>query len=377
VAIRLALALTFFNFVGQTAARVVLTLYALELGAPAVSVGIIGGLLFLFPLLLSWPIGAMADRKGGRGMLLFAAFCGGASLVLPYFVRELAALYVAAALNGLALAFYHVTLQNIIGTLSKPDDRARNFSNFSLTGSITNFVGPLVAGFAIDHTGHAMACLLTAVPSLVSIALVMAWGRILPGGRASAPAAPGGMALLSDRKVWGVLAVSGLVQLGSDLFAFFLPIHGHAAGLSASAIGAVLASLAVASFIVRLFLARLVKKVAAEKLLAWSFAMGTLGFVLIPFFSHPAAMAAVAFVFGLGMGLGIPLTVILTFSRSPEGRSGQALGLRLTFNNFVRVAGPIVFGAVGSAFGVPPVFWINALLMLMGGAAMLTRASRK
>jgi MFS family permease len=103
VGIRLALALSLFNFLGQTAARVVLTLYALELGAPAASVGIIGGLLFLFPLLLSWPIGALADRKGSRGLLLFASALGGISLLIPYFYRELAALYAAAALNGLAL----------------------------------------------------------------------------------------------------------------------------------------------------------------------------------------------------------------------------------------------------------------------------------
>ena len=64
IAIRLALALSYFNFVATGAARVVLTLYALELGAPASVVGILGGLLFLFPLLLSWPIGAAADRMG-------------------------------------------------------------------------------------------------------------------------------------------------------------------------------------------------------------------------------------------------------------------------------------------------------------------------
>ena len=38
MAIHLTLALTFFNFVGSNAARVVLTLYALELGAPASAV---------------------------------------------------------------------------------------------------------------------------------------------------------------------------------------------------------------------------------------------------------------------------------------------------------------------------------------------------
>jgi MFS family permease len=367
VAIHLTLALTFFNFASSSAARIVLTLYALELGAPASAVGVIGGLLFLFPLLLSWPIGRLADRVGSRGLLLFASSCGAVSLVLPYYVHTLPAFYVAAALNGLALAFFHVTLQNLIGTLSKPEDRPRNFSNFSLTGSVTNFTGPLLAGFSIDHVGHAGACLIIALPSVVAVLLLLVWGRVLPPpGNPGATPGPGAFRELADREVRRMLAVSGLVQLGTDLFQFYLPIYGHSIGLSASVIGAVLATLAVASFVVRLFLARLVKQVPAEKLLAWVFCLGAIGFALVPFFTHPVALAAIAFFFGLGMGIGIPLTVMLMFSRSVEGRSGQTLGLRLTANNFVRVTGPIVFGAVGSAFGLPPVFWINAVVMAAG-----------
>lgn len=374
MAIHLTLALTFFNFVGSNAARVLLTLYALELGAPAYAVGVIGGLLFLFPLLLSWPIGALADRVASRGLLTFASACGAVSLLLPYFVRSVPAFYVAAALNGLALAFFHVTLQNLVGTLSRPEERPRNFSNFSLTGSVTNFVGPLVAGLSIDNIGHALSCLVIAVPSVAAVAALLIWGRLLPPGNPNATRAPGGgLKTLGDREVRRMLLVSGLVQLGTDLFQFYLPIYGHSVGLSASAIGAILATLAVASFVVRLFLARLVKQVAEKKLLAWVFFMGAVGFALVPFFSHPVALAAIAFFFGLGMGIGIPLTVMLMFSRSAEGRSGQTLGLRLTANNFVRVTGPIVFGAVGSAFGLPPVFWINAVMMAAGGLLSFAR----
>lgn len=377
MAIHLTLAVTFFNFVGANAARVVLTLYALELGAPASAVGVLGGLLFVFPLLLSWPIGALADRTGARGLLLFAAVCGAASLTLPYFVRTLPAFYVAAALNGLALAFFHVTLQNLIGTLSRPEDRARNFSNFSLTGAVTNFVGPLLAGFSIDNLGHAPACLVIASQSVIAIALILAWGRMFPPGRPHATLDAGASHALLDREVWRMLVVSGLVQLGTDLFQFYLPIYGHSIGLSASAIGAILATLAVAAFVVRLFLARLVKRWPGETLLRWVFFMGAIGFALVPFSGNAAVLGAIAFFFGLGMGIGIPLTVILMFSRTTEGRSGQTLGLRLTANNFVRVTGPIVFGAVGSAFGLPVVFWIVASIMASGGLLSRSRAGSR
>lgn len=376
MAILLTLALDYFNFVAAGAARVLFTLFALQLGASATEIGLLGGLLFLFPLLLSWPVGALADRMGARGLLLFASTCGAVSLVLPYFFRSMPALYAASALNGLALAFFHVTLQNNIGTLSKPEERARNFGNFSLIGAVTSFVGPLMAGISIDHLGHAVACLVVASQSLIAIVLLLIWGGVFPPGKPQAPRVAGTQRKLIDRNVLRMLLFSGLVQLGYDLFQFYLPIYAHSIGLSATAIGIVLAALAAAAFIVRLFLPGLVKRVAGEKLLAWVFLFGAIGFALVPLTTNALTLGAVAFVFGLGMGLGIPLTVILMFSQSAEGRSGQTLGLRLTANNFVRLVGPVVFGAVGAALGLAAVFWIIGGMLAAGGVMARKRAQK-
>lgn len=363
--IYLTLALTFFNFTGNNSMRVLLTLYALHLGASATAVGIIGGLLFLFPVLLSWFVGGLADRKAARKLLLFAATCAAASLLLMYFFPSLPVFYAAAALNGLALSFFHVTLQNLIGNLSKPEARARNFANFSMIGATTSFFGPLMAGLSIDHFGYGWACLATAALSLVVISLVLWQGHHLPParGRAKAEAAPRTML---DRGMIVMLVTGGLVQLGYDLFQFYVPIHGHEIGLSASAIGGVLATLAIAAFIVRNFLAKLAEKHPGEKLLLWVFLVGAVGFALVPFTSNAYVLGAVAFLFGLGMGIGIPLTVILMFANSSAGRSGRMLGIRLTVNNAVRMSGPMAFGAIGAVVGASGVFWLLAGVMVLG-----------
>jgi MFS family permease len=164
------------------------------------------------------------------------------------------------------------------------------------------------------------------------------------------------------------------VQLGYDLFQFYVPIHGHAIGLSASAIGGVLATLAIAAFIVRNFLARLAERYPGEKLLMWVFLIGAAGFALVPFATNAYVLGAVAFLFGLGMGIGIPLTVILMFANSSDGRSGQMLGIRLTVNNTVRMSGPMAFGAIGAVVGASAVFWILAGVMITG--ALLARSQK-
>lgn len=376
--IALALALTFIAFCALNAARVVLTLYALTLGAPASSVGVLGGIFYLFPLLLSWPIGSLADRVGPRRLLLAGAIAGTVALALPFFVREVGALYIAAALSGLSIAFYHVTLQNLVGTLSAPDQRARNFSNFSLVGATTSFVGPLIAGLSIDHFGHAYACLvIVAFSALGLVLLPLGWRRLpLPhASPAPAPtASPGEGPVPADAGVWSMLIASAMVQLGTDLFQFFIPIYGHEIGLSASAIGAVLASFAAAAFVVRMFLPWLVIQAQPERVLRYSFYAGGAGFLMVPFVESAQLLCAASFMFGLGMGCGTPLTVMLMFNRSSAGRSGRTLGVRLTTTNAVRVLGPIVFGAIGTAFGIPPVFWINALIM--GATGVMTRARK-
>ncbi len=374
--IHLTLGLTFFNFTGANATRVLLTLYALDLDASATEVGLLGGLLFLFPLLLSWPIGALADRKSARGILLFAGACATVSLLLPFFFRNLLVLYAAAALNGFALAFFHVTLQNLVGGLSAPEHRARNFANFSLAGAMTSFVGPLLAGFSIDTVGYAWACLITALVSVIVIALLLTLGRHLPGAKPKPKATDDAPRALLDAAVWRMLITSGLVQLGYDLFQFFVPIYGHSINLSASAIGGVLATLAIAAFVVRLFLARLVAKYSGERLLAWVFFTGAAGFALVPFATNGYVLGATAFVFGLGMGIGIPLTVIMMYASSAEGRSGQTLGLRLTGNNLVRVGGPMLFGSMGAVLGLAAVFWIIAAVLVGGGVLAIRKIQK-
>jgi MFS family permease len=367
--------LTFtFAFLGFTcisAARVVLSLYSLELGAQPFEVGVLVAMFYAFPFLFSWPIGALSDRVKPRWPLLFGAIGGAVGMSLPFFVHAMWVLYVAAALSGLALAILHVLAQNLVGLMSKPAERARNFSNFSMIGASTNFVGPLVAGLAIDHTSNATACLFVVAIWLASAALIIARGTMLPSSKRAAGPSTHILDTLADRRIRRTLITSGLAQLGTDIFQFYLPIHGHASGLSATAIGAVLAAFAIASFAVRSVLTRLVTRFGEEKLLAYSFYLGAAAFVLVPFSHSAVPLAIVSFIFGAGMGCGQPITLMLMFSHSPQGRTGETLGVRLTVNNLLRVLGPVVFGSVGSALGLGAVFGINALVMAVGGILAL------
>lgn len=370
----LTFALMLFGFGSIGSARVALALYALHLGASPSGVGILVGALYVFPMLISWPIGRYSDRVGSRALLLLGAATGTCAMLIPYFVRELAALYVASVLLGIAFTLYNVLLPNLVGLLSGPHDRARNFSNASLVGASTMFAGPLLAGIAIDLSSHATACLFLAMMHMGAAALLVTWGRLLPGGSRIGGVAGSMRDTLADPGMLRILATSSLVQVAQDLYQFYIPVYGYAIGLSASAIGGLLACVAAASFVVRTVLPRLISRLGDEVVLAYSFCFVAVGFGLAPFFESIVALGMISFVFGLGMGCGQPITTMLIFSRSAEGRSGETLGLRQTVNNVLRVSGPSLFGFVATLFGLPAVFWISGVIMGAGG--LLARPQR-
>ena len=376
--LHLTYALMLCCFTSITASRVMLSLYALGLGAEPLAVGILFAAYYAFPLLLSWPAGRLADRVGSRWLLLFGACTGTCGMLVPYFFRELAALYFAAITMGLAFTFYNVLLQNLIGLLSKPHERTRNFSNASIVGASTLLAGPLIAGFAIDYSGPAAACLYAVALSLAAAFMLMLWGKSLPGGSGRTASTGSVRTTLKDPMMVKILLTSSLAQVGQDMYQFYMPIYGHSIGLSAFAIGTVLAGFASAYFVVRFILHQLVARLGEEPLLAWAFFLAAAGFLLVPFFTNAVALAAVSFMFGLGMGCGQPITTMLLFNRSAEGRSGETFGLRQTTNNVLRLTMPTVFGFIATAFGLLPVFCISALLMGAGGAIMRpSRADHK
>ena len=225
---------------GVHSGRVLLTLYALHLGARPFAVGILVACFSVLPMLLSWQIGRITDRFGSRWPLLFGAAGGACGMLVPYFVPGMPALYAAAVLNGLLFAFSAVSLQTVVGLLSRPEKRTINFSNFTLMASAATFLGPLISGFSIDRVGHAAAALGVAGILLLPVFLLALWGRRLPRGTGEAPPAAGVKEMLTGSGLWRVLATGSLMISGISLFQFYMPIYGHSIGLSASLIGILL-----------------------------------------------------------------------------------------------------------------------------------------
>jgi MFS family permease len=90
-------------------------------------------------------------------------------------------------------------------------------------------------------------------------------------------------------------------------------------------------------------------------------------FVIFPIVTGMPLLLLLAFILGCGLGGAQPMIMCLLYSTAPSGRGAEAVGLRTLIVNASSLAMPLLFGALGAALGMTPVFWTMAASLLGGG----------
>jgi predicted MFS family arabinose efflux permease len=262
-----------------------------------------------------------------------------------------------------------ITVQDLVGRAAAPHARTVAFSWLALGASVSGFAGPVSAGFVIDHFGHRAAFALFSVVTLAMFGLLALLWRVLPGAALTHNAAEERpfFDLLRLAPVRNILVTTTLISMSWDLQTFMVPVHGTRVGLSASQIGLVLGSFAVATFTIRLAMPALSRTYREWQVLTFTLFTAAFAFLLMPLLDSLLPLAACAFLLGLGLGAAQPNVMSLLHERTPDGRVGEALGLRTTIMNSSHVALPLVFGAAGAVIGAAAVFWIMATMLAGGG----------
>jgi len=358
------------NHIVLTGTRVAVTLDALAGGATAATAGLLIALYAFLPMLLAVPAGRVIDRIGVRRPMLAGSIGVACGAALPALWPGLPALYVAATLIGASFMTFQVATQYATGELSGPDARAEGYSLLALGYSLSSFAGPLVTGFVIDHWGFRSAYALLVVFPLVPI-VALAAGRLgLPRAthRPESAAPRGGvLSLLTHAKLRRVFALNVLFALAWDLHTIFVPVYGASTGLTASQVGMVLASFALATFAVRLAMPLIARRFTEFEVLTAALFVAAVAYCGFPFTTGATTMMALSFVLGLGLGSGQPMVMSLLYTHSPPGRMGEAAGVRMSVVQSMAVAVPLVFGALGATVGLTPVFWAVGASLAAGG----------
>lgn len=371
----LVLTLSTALFISSKGNRILVTLAAVDAGAGPLQVGIMFALHGIFPFLLATYAGRIADRFSNQ-VLVYAGITGYAfALVLPFLWPGLSSLYCSSALGGFTSMLFVLAFQNLMGILSTPQTRTRLFSWYALGESFAHGLGPILTGLCIDHYNAWVTFLAVSLFTAAWLPVAYAFRRHFPAVKraaaGSAAARGGARELLALPAMRMALITNGAVMIGFDLFNLYMPVYGKSLNFSATTIGLIIGAYGLAATITRVILPYACARLGERRMLMLALAIPACGFALIPLTSQFWMLAPLAFFIGLGLGCGQPLSMVLAFNAAPEGRSAEAIAMRLAVSYGAHVVLPPLFGAFGSVLGLAPVFWICA--MLLGGGASLHR----
>jgi MFS family permease len=320
----------------MTGMRMATPLLALQQGYSAMAVGVLLALFSLTQVFMAIPAGRFTDRHGLKKPVRFSVMvaCVGAGLTIVWPIFPV--LCFGALMTGGATGITVIALQRHVGRMASDANQLKEtFSWLAIGPAISNFMGPFFAGLLIDHAGAmpADASGFRAAFVMLSIMPLVAWFWIRKvKEQPMAPALPEH----ANNRVWDLLReplmrrlllVNWLLSSCWDVHTFVVPVLGHERGLSASVVGTILGSFAVASAMIRVVLPWIARRLQEYRLLTGAMVCASLIFAVYPLFDSALAMGICSVCLGVVLGVVQPMIMSTLHQITPDHRQGEALGL--------------------------------------------------
>lgn len=365
---------------GVYVVRPIISFKALDLGADAFLVGLIGAAFALAPLVMAIRIGKLVDT----GKAGFAVFVGTVLLLLTsislLFVNSIPLLTLAMPILGMGHLLVMVGGQTLIANRSDTAKYERNFGLLTFYASIGHAFGPLVGGWLADSPNgslnanaafsFAIALFLIAVIGVLKFA-TKTENKPTPGKKEERISAREVLAVPSMKQAIFVASASTAVV---DVVLIFLPVLAKEIGLSIAEVGLLLAIRAAASMAVRLVLGKLSSRLGLRRILIWGAGATLISMIALALVDNFWIIALIMGISGFAMGIGQPATMAWVSRISAPKSRGLAIAVRLTANRLGQVFVPAVAGAVAGA-SVGSVFYM--LAALLAAAIYATSSSLK
>jgi DHA1 family multidrug resistance protein-like MFS transporter len=373
-------ALGFASYVTSYMRIPVVPLFAQDLGAGAVMVGLINSAFLLTTGVCAFPLGLLADRWGQKIVITAGLIISlGTSLLLAVSMMpwQLLLIYL---FFGLGLAAIGPTLMAYVADLSPPSHLGRSYGAYTLAIYSGMSLGPALGGWVAELLGFRLLFVVAA--GLVGLVLLLAL-VFLPGSRrASKPVRstsetpPSWRRLLHNRALLGCWLITFGGCFGLGAFITFAPLYMKEQHLSVGDIGLVFACHAAVNALSRVPFGRLSDRLGRRWVQAivgcLLMALSLVGFGQ----AHTLAQFLVAgAALGMAMGLGFTPVGALIAEVVPPAARGMAMG---GYNSCIYLSMMIsaaVMGAVMSRIGYGSGYALVGLVMVLtiGGFYLLIR----
>ena len=368
--------LAWSNLAAQSAEQLCLAAVPIEavlaLGAGPGEIGLLAVAQTLPFLLMSIPLGLLADRTSRKRLIVLSELVRGLTLLMLLAVLLLGwlsipVLAVLGFIGAIGTVGFSVTAPALVPALVPRDALAQANGRLELARSAAFTAGPALAGALVAWAGASAAFVLAAMLSASAMFLLLGLGE--PVRTPAAPRHP--LLELQDgaRMVWSHPLLRPILLTGVAwniswfvLQAAYVPYAVRALGLSASGVGLTLAIYGVGMIVGALIAPRVLAAMPFGRAIQLGPAASVLaaGAMVATLAMPTGAMAAVSFfLFGLGPTIWVITSMTLRQTVTPGAMLGRVSALFLTVNMGARPLGAALGGFVGATWGEPACLWLS------------------
>ena len=377
------LIITLFNSAALQASiyvvRPMITYKALELNGTGKTVGILGALYAILPVLVAVFFGKIVGRIGERAFLIIGSTGVLSSSFLLSKSNSLLTLGLLTAIAGVSHLAVMVGGQTMMANRSTHETYDRDFGYYTFSASFGQMFGPLLGGLVAGSNGvlprstsHAfilatVISLIGLVPILLTRSLDVSIKDVVKESGVKVRVVD----VMKHRGMKEAMFTSLVISTTIDILTIFIPLLGTELRITPVVVGVILGVRSAASMLSRLFLGQLSQRFSSRSTLVISTTVATFALVAMYFAKDALFLGLVIFIVGFTLGIGQPLTMAWVSKISAPQERAMAITLRLTGNRVGQFGLPIAAGLVVSALGVGSLFL--GLAALVGVTAGVCR----
>ena len=372
----------FATMLGLGVVSPLLPIYAENLGATGIWLGIIFSAFALSRSVFMPIIGRISDRRGRKWIILIGMFAYAVFSLAYLIVDNVYSLTAVRFAHGIASAMVVPIAMAYIADLSEKGKEGSHKGNFSISMFLGLGMGPLLGGFLNDGFGMAsvfyvMAALSAFATLLVAVSLPEARpGRFAPQSRETAPA----------REIFGLPVMRGVLiftlisALGRGGMMVFIPVFAPLVAISPSEVGIILSVNTFLMAFLQVPIGRITDKGNKVALIVIGSAVAAVALAVIPLSRSFWSLLVITAIIGVGGAMQQPSIMALTVDAGRTIGMGTSMGAYNTTFGIGMILAPLIGGIFMDFISIDAVFYVSGAISLLATvvfAVMMQKSARQ
>ncbi len=363
----------FATMLGLGIVSPLLPIYAENLGATGIWLGIIFSAFAVSRSVFMPIIGRLSDRQERKWIILSGMFIYAVTSLAYLIANSVYSLTAVRLIHGLASAMVAPVAMAYVGDLSEEGKEGRQMGNFSISMFLGMGAGPFLGGLLNDTFGmssvfYVMAALSAFSTFLVAVSLPEARPgvfRLPRQGRGANPT----MSMRSILTMPGMRAIiifTFITALGRGGMMAFIPIFAPEIAITPFEVGLILS---VNTFLMAIFqvpCGRLADAANKVFLIIVGSVISSVALAAIPLAGSFWLLLLVTCIIGLGGAIQQPAIMALTVDAGRTIGMGTSMGAYNTVFSVGTIIAPLIGGLFMDFVGVAAVFYVGGAISLLG-----------